>query len=73
AYVSSNRAVESRVKAQLTSVADLEKEQIIDWLANRRADVRLLADNFLNEEHLTVILDPDEDPELQRDGRHPQG
>lgn len=65
AYGSARRAIEARVEAQLTSVADLEEEQIANWLADRKADVKLLADNFLNEEHLTVILDPSADPELQ--------
>ncbi|MEX2444073.1 MAG: diguanylate cyclase [Alkalispirochaeta sp.] len=65
AWTSARSTIESRVRAQLTSVSDLEKQQISSWLANRESDVTLLADNFLNEEHLTVILDPDADPELQ--------
>ncbi len=64
-WSSARSAIESRVEAQLTSVADLEKQQIAGWLSDREADVKLLADNFLNEEHLTVILDPDADPELR--------
>ena len=65
AWASARQEIETRVRAQLTSVSDLEKQQISAWLANRESDVKLLADNFLNEEHLTVILDPDADPELQ--------
>jgi diguanylate cyclase (GGDEF)-like protein/putative nucleotidyltransferase with HDIG domain len=64
-WQNARNAIETRVKAQLTSVADLEKQQIAGWLTDREADVKLLADNFLNEEHLTVILDPDADPELR--------
>ncbi|MBI4315362.1 MAG: cache domain-containing protein, partial [Chloroflexi bacterium] len=62
AYRNARQTIEDRVVAQLTSVADLKKEQIASWLENRVADSRLLADNFLNEEHFTFILDPDSDP-----------
>jgi hypothetical protein len=62
AYQNARRTVEMRVKAQLTSVADLKKDQITAWLDDRAADARLLADNFLNEEHFTEILDPRTDP-----------
>jgi hypothetical protein len=47
AYQNARQTVETRVKAQLTSVADLKKEQITAWLDDRAADARLLADNFL--------------------------
>ena len=62
AYQNARQTVETRVKAQLTSVADLKKEQITTWLDDRVADARLLANNFLNEEHFTEILDPRTDP-----------
>ncbi len=64
-YYNARQTVELRVKARLASVADLKRDQIVSWLADRRADVRLLADNFLNEEHFTVILDPNGDPKLR--------
>ena len=64
-YYNARQTVELRVKARLASVADLKRDQIVSWLADRRADVRLLADNFLNEEHFTVILDPNGDPKLK--------
>ena len=64
-YYNARQTVEQRVKARLASVADLKRDQIVSWLADRRADVRLLADNFLNEEHFTVILDPTSDPKLK--------
>jgi hypothetical protein len=64
-YHNARQPVDLRVKARLTSVADLKRDQIVGWLADRRADVWLLADNFLNEEHFTVILDPNADPKLK--------
>ncbi len=63
AYHNARQTVEARVIAQLTSVADLKKEQITTWLDDRTANARLLADNFLNEEHFTEILDPHTDPD----------
>jgi signal transduction histidine kinase len=59
AYFNERAALEAQVTAQLTSVADLKKEQIITWLNERQADVRLLAVNKLNQEHFTEILSPD--------------
>jgi len=59
AYLNERTALETQVTAQLTSVADLKKEQIITWLNERQADVRLLAVNKLNQEHFTEILSPD--------------
>lgn len=58
AYLNERTALEAQVTAQLTSVADLKKEQIITWLNERQADVRLLAVNKLNQEHFTEILSP---------------
>lgn len=58
AYLNERAALEAQVTAQLTSVADLKKEQIITWLNERQADVRLLAVNKLNQEHFTEILSP---------------
>ena len=57
--------IESRVKARLSSVADLKAGQISDWLVDRKSDALLIANNFLNEEHFTIILDPNSDPEKQ--------
>ena len=48
AYRNARQTVEARVIAQLTSIADLKKEQIAAWLDDRTADARLIADNFLN-------------------------
>lgn len=63
AYRNARQTIVSRVEAQLTSVADLKEEQIANWIGERQADVRLIADNFLNEEHFTEILDPTVDPQ----------
>jgi len=66
AYLDERNALEAQVKDQLTSVADLKKEQIITWLAERQADARLLAVNKLNQDHLTQILSPDTSPEVRK-------
>ncbi len=65
AYQNARTTIELRVKARLNSIADLKRDQIVSWLADRSADARLLADNFLNEEHFSVILDPAADPDQQ--------
>ncbi len=57
AYHNARQTIETRVLAQLTAVADLKKEQLTTWLVERVADARLLGQNYLNEEHFTVILD----------------
>ncbi|MFQ5575800.1 MAG: GAF domain-containing protein [Anaerolineae bacterium] len=59
AYLEERAALEAQVAAQLTSIAELKEEQITNWLAERQADVRLLAVNKLNQEHFTEILSPD--------------
>jgi len=61
-YFNKRAALEMQVKAQLVSIADLKKEQIISWLEERRADVRMLAVNKLNQDHLTQILSPQVSP-----------
>ncbi|MEM7343685.1 MAG: hypothetical protein AAF485_05545, partial [Chloroflexota bacterium] len=55
-YLTQKAAFEAQVRAQLTSLADLRKEQLVTWLDERQADVRLLAINKLNQDHLTQIL-----------------
>ncbi len=55
-YYDERAALQAEVNNQLTSIADLKKEQIITWLDERQADARLLAVNKLNQEHLTEIL-----------------
>lgn len=63
AYRSARQTVEERVRLQLTAIADLKKEEIETWLEARVADTHLLADNFLNQEHFTEVLEPSTDPE----------
>ncbi|RMG89710.1 MAG: GAF domain-containing protein, partial [Chloroflexi bacterium] len=63
AFRTEREALKVQVINQLNSVADLKTEQIEIWLREREADARLLADNRLNEEHLTEILLPDTPPE----------
>ncbi len=57
-YLSQRTAMETQVKAQLISIADLKKEQIVIWLQEREADARLLAVNKLNQDHFSRILSP---------------
>jgi hypothetical protein len=63
AYRNARQTIENEVNTQLTLVADLKRDQITTWLDARTADARLLADNFLTQEHFTEILDPQADPE----------
>lgn len=60
-YRSARDTIEGRTVAQLTSIADIEVEQLERWLDARKADVQIISDNFLNEEHFTEILDPSVD------------
>lgn len=66
AHQNASQTVEARLVAQLTTVADLKQEQILTWLDDRTSDTRLLADNFLNEEHFTEILDLTVDPDRRK-------
>ncbi|MEW5988636.1 MAG: ATP-binding protein [Chloroflexota bacterium] len=59
AYRAERTALEEQLSRQLTSVADLKKEQIITWLKERQADTHLLAENILNQEHFTELLLPE--------------
>lgn len=65
AYRHARATVQARVAAQLATVADLKQSQLTSWVTDRQADARLLADNYLNEEHFSVILDA-ERPAQQR-------
>ena len=62
AYLDERAALERQVINQLTSVADLKKEQIVIWLRERQADAQLLAVNKLNQEHFSEILSQDVPP-----------
>ena len=43
AYRNARMTIEARVISQLTSIADLKKEQITTWIEGRSADARLIA------------------------------
>ncbi len=58
AYYNARKSIDTRVAGQLVSIVDLKGEQIKTWIGALSADARLLAENILNEEHFTEILDP---------------
>ena len=64
-YNLAQETLHERVYAQLHSVLDLQRAAISRWYSAIEADTILLANNYVNEEHLTVILDPDSDPGIQ--------
>lgn len=63
AYQNATATIEDRIGSQLNSVSDLKQAEIQSWIALVQSDANLLADNFLNEEHITFILDPHTDAE----------
>ncbi len=65
AYTNARNTIQDEVKSKLNSAADLKSAEISHWINLIISDTHLLAINFLNEEHITVILDPYADPELQ--------
>lgn len=58
ANYNARKNIEARLASELKTIADLKKSELISWINERQADTRLLADNFLNEDHFSVILDP---------------
>ncbi len=65
-YSLAQNTLHDRVYAQLNSVLDLKQVEISSWINRARADTMLLASNYVNEEHLTVILDPEVDPTVRK-------
>jgi hypothetical protein len=61
-YFVAQNTLHERVYAQLNGVLDLKRAEISRWISGAMQDTMLLANNYVNEEHLTVILDPEEDP-----------
>ncbi len=57
AYQNARSTIEVRLYDEMNSVADLKQNEIVNWVEIIQSDVNLMADNFLNEEHITVILD----------------
>lgn len=66
AYQSEKQAIEDQVVSQLSSTAMLKKQQLTLWLEERKSDVRLLAVNWLNQEHFSEILS-DHIPQTRKD------
>lgn len=56
-YNLAQETLHERVYAQLNGVLDLKQTEVSNWLALVVSDTLLLANNYVNEEHLTVILD----------------
>lgn len=65
AYRNARTSLELSVQSHLNSIADLKEEQLERWLHDRRSDAQLLAVNSLNQEHFTIILNPQSDPALR--------
>lgn len=58
-------SLRARLNNNLNSVLDLKQSEITRWVQLLDSDTLLLAENYLNEEHITVILDPERDPAIQ--------
>ena len=67
AYRNATSTIQDSVNEQLISISDLKEAEIEGWVGLIESDASLLADNFLNEEHVTVLLDPSADPAAQAD------
>ncbi|MCL5429041.1 MAG: hypothetical protein M1347_04455, partial [Chloroflexi bacterium] len=61
-YSLAQTTLHERVYAQLNGVLDFQRAAISRWLDGVAADTILLTDNYVSEEYLTVILDPDAEP-----------
>lgn len=61
-YFVAQNTLHERVYAQLNGVLDLKQAEISRWLARAVQDTMLLANNYVNEEHLTILLDPATNP-----------
>lgn len=57
-FLAERHALAQELETQLVLVSDLKKDQIENWLLNRQADARLLAQNMLNQEHFTELFNP---------------
>ncbi|MCX6045760.1 MAG: HAMP domain-containing protein, partial [Chloroflexi bacterium] len=56
AYLSERGALMENLRADLTSTADFKKMQIIDWLNQCIADVRMVAINKSNRDNLSKLM-----------------
>ena len=64
-YSLAQKTLHERVYAQLNSVLDLQRAAISRWYDRITADTMLLANSYVNQEHLTIIIDPDAEPSVQ--------
>lgn len=55
-YYNGRRAVEQRVIEQLTSIADLKKAELQDWIQERLLDTRIISGNKFLEAAFTSLL-----------------
>ncbi|MCB0064299.1 MAG: HAMP domain-containing protein, partial [Caldilineaceae bacterium] len=55
AYLAQRSAIKRQFSAELMATADLKKFQISSWLAERKADVALLAHNHLTAQQLSIF------------------
>ncbi len=56
AYMSERGALTENLRADLTSTADFKKAQIVDWLNESSADVRMVAINKSNRDNLAKLM-----------------
>ncbi len=55
-YYSSKNAIEQRVIEQLTSIADLKKDELINWLEERLTDTSVIARNKILAAAVTSLI-----------------
>ncbi len=66
AFQDERNALKEQLIRQLTSVVDLKEEEIELWLKERQGDVRMLAVNRLNQDHITAVISPSTSREQKR-------
>jgi diguanylate cyclase (GGDEF)-like protein len=64
-YDYAQSSLKDRLDSSFNSVLDLKQNEITRWVELIASDTQLLAENYLNEERLTAILNPDVDPLTQ--------
>ena len=57
-FVYEKRAIENRLYAQLNAVADLKKEMVVKFLAERANDLKTMSGSFYQRENVSVLLNP---------------
>jgi len=57
AWQAERQVLEDQVAAKLVVVANLKRDRLQSWLAERQADARMIAVNRLNQEHYTELFD----------------